>query len=176
MAFNETLGAVKWIYPNNHILLVKFIGKLEEVPSCFWCFLLMDTFNFIQILPIALLMHLIISQKYFLRYMILVNLIRKDVRVTGIEITDFILFTNYSGLRVNLSEVEFNCVLNVHISQSKNIWTVLALLEPGETSWFFGVMNDMRCFFQKFDAHREELIQFNDWFHLIIKRIFDNYL
>ena len=53
--------------------------------------------------------------------MVLVDLIWEHVGVTGIEITYFILLTYDRGFGVNFSEVEFDCVLDMHICQREDV-------------------------------------------------------
>ena len=126
----------------------------------------MDAFNFAKVLSIALLVDLVVSQKNFLGNMVFVNLIRKYIRITGINIL-FIFFSNNSSSRINFSKVELHSVLDVNIGHGKNVRPPFAFLQACEPSRLFSVMDNMRSFLQKFDAHREELIKFDDRFHNI---------
>ena len=66
-------------------------------------------------------MHLVVVQQNLLRNVVLVNLIWKHVGVTSIKITYFILLTYDRGFRVNFSEVELNCVLDMHVCQREDV-------------------------------------------------------
>ena len=66
-------------------------------------------------------MHLVVGQQNLLRNVVLVDLIWEHVGVTGIEITYFILLTYDRGFGVNFSEVELDCVLDMHVCQREDV-------------------------------------------------------
>jgi hypothetical protein len=35
MAFDESLGTIEGVNPNDHVLLINFIGKFKKIPSSF---------------------------------------------------------------------------------------------------------------------------------------------
>lgn len=121
VALDEALSAIEGINPNDHVLLIDFVGEFEEVPRCLRCFLLVDALHLVQVFSVALLVHLVVCQQNLLRNVVLVDLIGEHVGITGIEIAYFILLTNNGGFGVNLSEVELDCILDMHVCQREDV-------------------------------------------------------
>lgn len=79
MPLGKTLCPVQRVYPNDHVVLVKFVWELVEVVVGIGGRLAVEGFHFAQVLSVALFAEFVVFEEEFLGNVVLVDLIRLDV-------------------------------------------------------------------------------------------------
>ena len=98
MALSESLGAIQWVNPNDHFILVKFIWKFEEIPVRLRGCLSVDLLQLLQIIPVWSLVKLVILQQHLLGDMRFVNLVWLNIRFFQWIASIIFVFLAYYGL------------------------------------------------------------------------------
>ena len=121
MSLDETLSAVEWVYPNNHVLFVYLIGKIKEVPSSLTGLGLMNLLHLGKILPVSVLVNIVIHEQHFLGDEFLVNLVGHDVGLAGVDLAHLILLSNNGCSGIKLPQVVLDGVLDVNVGICEHI-------------------------------------------------------
>ena len=122
VAFGESFCAIKRIYPYDHLLFEKLVRELVVVVVSLGRCHAVDLFHFLKVASVTVLMHVVVLHQHLLTDMILVEFVGHDVRALGRNfIFDLIFFTDNNRSRVQLTQVVFDCVLNVHVYFSEDI-------------------------------------------------------
>ena len=122
VAFGETFCAIKRIYPYDHLLFEKLVRELVVVVVSLGRCHAVDLFHFLKVASVTVLMHVVVLHQHLLTDMILVEFVGHDVRALSRNfIFDLIFFTDNNRSRVQLTQVVFYRVLNVHVYFSEDI-------------------------------------------------------
>lgn len=81
MAFGEAFCAVERVDPDDHVFFEEFVWELVEVEVGLRGLLTVNVFQISQITPVPMLMHIIVVQKHFLTDVMLIQLVRHDIRL-----------------------------------------------------------------------------------------------
>jgi len=103
MPFDEALGSIKRIDPDNHVFFIKLVWEVKEIPGCFTCLLLMDLLNFLKVLTVGEFVTIVVVDQQLLRYTVLINLVWPNVRIACVHFSDFVFFPDDSSSWPNLS-------------------------------------------------------------------------
>lgn len=122
VALGESLRAIKRVNPNDHLLLKELVRELIIIVVSFRRCHAVDLFHFLQVTPVAVLMHMVILHEHLLTDMILVELVRHDVRPLRRHlIRNSVLLTNYDRPWVQLTQIVFDCILNMDVDFCEDV-------------------------------------------------------
>ena len=136
MAFREAFCAIKWVNPNDHLFLKKLVRELIIVVVSFRRRHSVNLLHLLQILPVAVPLHIVVLNEHLLANMVLVELVRHDIGpLSRYLINELIFFTNDRCSRVKLGQIVHHCVLNVNVDLSEDVLSIIFLLhrDVGET-------------------------------------------
>ena len=132
MSLSEALGAIERINPNHHLIFVELIREFEEVPVRLGSHLAIHLFKLPQIFSVGPLVDLIVFKEHFLRYVLLVDLVRHYVWLNERILLVRAILLPYSLLNsalptydlcsgVELFQVVLDGFLYIHISLSEYV-------------------------------------------------------
>ena len=122
VAFCEPLSAVKRIYPDDHLLLEELVRELIVVVVSLGRRHAVDLLHFLEVASVTVFVHVVVLHQHLLTDMILVEFVGHDVgALTCYRVFDLVFFADYDRTRVQLTQVVFDSVLNVHVHFSENV-------------------------------------------------------
>ena len=125
MAFREAFRAIKWVNPYDHLFLKKLVRELIIVVVGLWCRHAVNLLHLLQILPVAVPLHIVVLNEHLLANMVLVELVGHDVgSFSGYLIYVLIFFTNDRGSWVKLGQIVHHGVLDVNIDLSEDVLSI----------------------------------------------------
>ena len=122
VAFGESLRAVKRIDPDDHLLFEKLVRELIVVVVSFGRCHAVDLFHFLKVASVTVLVHVVVLHQHLLTDMVLVEFVRHDVgALARYLIFNLIFFADNDRTWVQLLQVVFHRVLNMHVYFSENV-------------------------------------------------------
>ena len=146
VAFCEPFRPIEWVNPDDHVFLEEFIGELIVVVISFRRRHSIYLLHLLQVLPVAVPLHIVVQDQHFLTNMVLVELVGHDVGSLRCYLIHIVIFlTNDGRPGVELSQVVHDRVLDVHVHFSEDILRALTLLHSNirEARHLAGATNDL---------------------------------
>ena len=95
VTFCEALRTIEGVDPDDHLLLKELVGELIVVVVGFWCCHTVDLLHLLQVLPVAVSLHVVVLYQHLLTNMVLVEFIRHDIGPLSLNLVDiFVFFAN----------------------------------------------------------------------------------
>ena len=95
VTFCEALCTIEGVDPDDHLLLKELVGELIVVVVGFWCCHTVDLLHLLQVLPVAVSLHVVVLYQHLLTNMVLVEFIRHDIGPLSLNLVDiFVFFAN----------------------------------------------------------------------------------
>ena len=129
MALGKALRAIEWVNPDDHVFLEELVGELVVVVVSLGRRHAIYLLHLLQVLPVAVPLHIVVLNQHLLADVVLVELLGHDVGSFCCYFAHIVIFlANDRGPRVKLGQVVHDCVLNVHVHFGEYILRARPLL------------------------------------------------